>query len=229
MYCYFPINCESGSFSTQSRQKIKVVFFHTQVWIFAVKMKRKCETMTQHLVIIQVGLPVFLNVLPLLKALLLWCSPINDTVAPEWSDPPSASYSCPIAFPFPCKWQTKATTQPRWHQWPLWTLHPLPFVPSPPPPPSEQSFDHQPCVRPAFLSWGANLHYRDELPYCVDSTAGLLQERAGLSLDRGIMQWPGFRGHFTHCLKSISRDALLVDFPLCSAEGPLTASPNISL
>lgn len=39
--------------------------------------------MTQHLVIIQVGLPVFLNVLPLLKVLLLWCSPINDTVALE--------------------------------------------------------------------------------------------------------------------------------------------------
>lgn len=146
---------------------------------------------------------LFPNVLP------LSCSPTHDTVAPEGSNPPSASYSCPISFPFSCKWQTKATTQPRPS---AWTLHP-------PPPsylhphPQGQSSDHQPCVRPALLSRGASLHYGEELSNCVDPTAGLLRERAGLSLDMGIMQWPGFRGHFPHCLKSISRNASLVDSP----------------
>lgn len=44
-----------------------------------------------------------------------------------------------------------------------------------------QSYRHQPCISLVFLSQGANLHYRDELSYCVDSTVCLLQERAGLS------------------------------------------------
>lgn len=129
---------------------------------------------------------------------------------------------------FSCKWQTKATTQPRpsvgtLHPPPRTYLHPHPHLQS-------QSSDHQPCVRPALLSRGANLHYGDELSNCVDSTAGLLQQRAGLSLDMGIMQWPGFRGHFPHCLRSISRNASLVDsLPPRSAEGPLTAPPNISV
>lgn len=83
--------------------------------------------------------------------------------------------------------------------------------------------------RTSFLSLGAHLHYWDELSYCVDSTAWLLQERAGLSLDMGIMQWPGFRGQFTHCLKSISRNISLVDCPFCSAEGPLRPSQSISV
>lgn len=34
------------------------------------------------------------------------------------------------------------------------------------------------------------------------------------------------RGHFTHCLKSISRNASLDDCPLLSADGPLTATPS---
>lgn len=106
----------------------------------------------------------------------------------------------------------------------VWTLHP-PSYHRRHPHLQSQSSDHQPCVRPALLSRGANLHYGDELCNCVDSTAGLLQERAGLSLDMGIMQWPGFRGHFTHCLKSISRNASLVDFPPLLCWGP-THSPT---
>lgn len=100
-------------------------------------------------------------------------------------------------------------------------LYPHPHIQS-------QSYHQQSCISPAFLSQGANLHNRDELSYCVDSTACLLQERAGLSVDIGIMQWPGFRGQLT-CLKSISRNISLVDCPFCCAEGPLTASPSTSV
>lgn len=40
--------------------------------------------------------------------LLLWCSPINDTVAPQWSNPPSVSYFYVISFPFPLQVANKS-------------------------------------------------------------------------------------------------------------------------
>lgn len=74
---------------------------------------------------------------------------------------------------------------------------PPPPLPSPPPTPphphphlQSQSFDCQPSIRPAFLSLGTPLHYREELSYCEDPTAHtpsffFLQERVGFSLDTG--------------------------------------------
>lgn len=62
-------------------------------------------------------------------------------------------------------------------------------------------------------------------PNCLPPLFFILQERVGSSAGHGgIMQWPGFRGHFTHCLRGISRNASLHSHPLCSAEGPLTAT-----
>lgn len=62
-------------------------------------------------------------------------------------------------------------------------LHPHPHLQS-------QSFDCQPSIRPAFLSLGTPLHYREELSYCEDPTAHtpsffFLQERVGFLLDTG--------------------------------------------
>lgn len=106
---------------------------------------------------------------------------------------------------------------------------PLP-LPSPTHPHLQsQSFDRQPSIWSAFLSLGTQLHYRHELSYCKDPTAPFFYRRGwGLAGHRGIMQWPGFRGQFTHCLKSISRNASLNDCPLFSVEGPLTATQSIS-
>lgn len=179
-------------------------------------IEKVSETTAQHLITIQVGLHSLLNVLPLLKTL-----PFQYSI--------HFRFQSIFFLPFSCKWRTKATTLPRWHHWPLWTLHPLPLLPSPPPPPSKPIIWPPALHQASFSSLEANLHYWDELSYCVDSTAWLLQERAGLSLDMGIMQWPGFRGQFTHCLKSISRNISLVDCLFCSAEAPLRPSQSISV
>lgn len=127
--------------------------------------------------------------------------------------------------------QQKAQTLARWHQWPLWTLHPLSPYLHPPTPTfrANRLTAIHPSIRPAFLSLGTRLHYRDELSYCEDPTAPFYRRGWGLAGHRGIMQWPGFRGQFTHCLKSISRNASLDDCPLFSAEGPLTATQSTNV
>lgn len=166
------------------------------------------------------------------KYLLIFISSKWAILTQTWacSSVKAADYFVLSSLSFSCKWQTKATTQPRWHHWPLWTLHPLlPLLPSPPPPPLKPIIWPPALHQASFLSLGANLHYWVELSYCVDSTAWLLQERAWLSVDMGIMRWLGFRGQFTHCLKSISRNISLVDCPFCSAEGPLRPSQSISV
>lgn len=100
------------------------------------------------------------------------------------------------------------------------------------PHPQSQSCDCQPSVRPAgrlFPRW--ELHFITEKNCLIVKTQPppssffILQERVGSSAGHGgIMQWPGFRGHFTHCLRGISRNASLHSHPLRSAEGPLTAT-----
>lgn len=96
-----------------------------------------------------------------------------------------------------------------WHHWLLWTLHPLSPYLHPYPYLHSQSLDCQPSIRLAFLSLGTQLHYRDELSYCEDPTTPSCRRGWSLAGHRGIMRWPGFRGQFTHCLKSISRNASL--------------------
>lgn len=107
------------------------------------------------------------------------------------------------------------------------TPSPFTFTPTPTFRASCWTASH-PSIRPAFLSLGTRLHYRDELSYCEDPTAPSHRRGWSLAGHRGIMRWPGFRGQFTHCLKSISRNASLDDCPLFSAKGPLTATPSIN-
>ena len=145
----------------------------------------------------------------------------------------AAFHSHWIQFLFHSKFSPCTSRQQKtgWHHWPLWTLHPHPHLQS-------QSLDHQPSIHPSgqlfslSLSLGTRLHYRDELSYCEDPTAPFCGRGLGLAGHRGIVRWPGFRGQFTHCLKSISRNASLDDRPppllfFFSAEGPLTATPGI--
>lgn len=86
----------------------------------------------------------------------------------------------------------------------------------------------QPIGQP-FLSMGTQLHYRDELSYCEDPTAPSCRSGWSHAGHWGIMRWPGFRGHFTHCLESISRNASLDDCRPFSADSPHTATPSPSV
>lgn len=157
----------------------------------------------------------FLNVLPLFKALPFHCSIHFHFLS--------------IFFSFHLQVANKSHNSAKMTSLAWWTLQSIPLLPSPPPPPSKPIIWPPALHQTSFLSLGVNLHYWDELCDCVESTAWLLQERAGLSLDMGIIRWPGFRGQFTHCLKSISCNISLVDCPFCSAEGPLRPSASISV
>lgn len=140
-----------------------------------------------------------------------------------------------IQFQFHSKFSARTSRQWKvqrpegWHHWPLWTLHPLSPYLHPHPRFQSQSLEHQLSIRAGFLSLGTRLHYRDELSYCEGLTAPFCGRGKGFAGHWGIVRWPGFRGHFTHCLKSISRNASLADTPLFSAEGPLTATPSINM
>lgn len=100
-----------------------------------------------------------------------------------------------------------------WCHWPIKILFSHPQLPTWPA-----------AIQLAFLSLGAQLHYGDELCYCEDAAARSCRRGWSLAGHWGIMQWPGFRGQFTHCLKSISRNASLDRCPLRVSKGPLTTS-----
>lgn len=101
-------------------------------------------------------------------------------------------------------WPPKGWHPAGWHHWP------------PPPSRSGQALDCRPARLLSLSGNTASLQTwivslcRHNCPFC--------RRGRGLAGHRGIMRWPGFRGHYTHCLRSISCNASLAHCPLFSEQ-----------